>query len=84
MLYFSFPVVIIAAASHGITAIIQTEGGKRDALSIQEWKKNRISIIISGVLNYKHRSAVIPIWLLKTPGYLCRGMLLEHHCIDLV
>ena len=52
--FFPFPDSVEAAASHGITAIIQPGGSVRDDLSIEACDKHGIAMVFTGVRHFRH------------------------------
>lgn len=52
--FFPFPDSIEAAASHGITAIIQPGGSVRDDLSIEACNNHGMAMVFTGVRHFRH------------------------------
>jgi phosphoribosylaminoimidazolecarboxamide formyltransferase/IMP cyclohydrolase len=52
--FFPFPDSVEAAATHGITAIIQPGGSVRDDLSIQACDHHDIAMVFTGVRHFRH------------------------------
>ncbi|MFH1390150.1 MAG: bifunctional phosphoribosylaminoimidazolecarboxamide formyltransferase/IMP cyclohydrolase [Candidatus Margulisiibacteriota bacterium] len=52
--FFPFADVVEAAAKHGITAIIQPGGAKRDQESIDMADKNKIAMVFTGRRHFRH------------------------------
>ncbi len=52
--FFPFPDAVEAAASHGISAIIQPGGSLRDDLSIEACNKHGMAMVFTGVRHFRH------------------------------
>jgi len=52
--FFPFPDSVEQAAKHGITAIIQPGGSKRDDLSIEACNQHEITMVFTGVRHFRH------------------------------
>jgi len=52
--FFPFQDTVEAAAKHGIAAIIQPGGAKRDDLSIQVCNQHNIAMLFTGVRHFRH------------------------------
>ncbi len=52
--FFPFPDGVIEIASHGITSIIQPGGSVRDEEVIEAANKHNISMVFTGIRNFKH------------------------------
>jgi phosphoribosylaminoimidazolecarboxamide formyltransferase/IMP cyclohydrolase len=52
--FFPFPDGLLEIASHGIKAVIQPGGSVRDQEVIDAANENKISMIFTGIRNFKH------------------------------
>ncbi len=52
--YFPFPDGVLEIASHGITSIVQPGGSVRDQEVIQAAEEKNISMVFTGIRNFKH------------------------------
>ncbi len=52
--FFPFPDSVEQAASHGITAIVQPGGSRRDELSIRACNQHEIAMVFTGVRHFRH------------------------------